>query len=176
MKSNVATERKSREADAHDLKLAVREVLTAGKASDRRIAEHIDIAPSLLSRRLDPDEKQAHLQLVDVVRMPDEILLGVLRAIAARVGCDVVPSGQAMDVTSAVLAASGMLADVSATATSLIAASEDGRLDRGEALPLRARAVNARDRLSGLIRQCDVAINDGVTPLHGNPNCPRGEA
>lgn len=165
MRSKSTTERWSREDDAKQLKLDVRDVLAANKASDRHLADDVDIAPSLFSRRLDIAEKQAHLQLVDIVRMPLEVRVGILRMLAARDGYDVVKGGVAMDAKSAVLAASALLSSASATATETIAASEDNRLDRSEAVPLREKAAALRDQASSIVRICDSAIREGVVPL-----------
>ena len=175
MSSKQATEQGSRVEDAQRVKLDVRSVLTAHKASDRRVAETIDIAPSLLSRRLDPDEKNAHLQFVDVQRMDAEVQLDIIRKWAARLGCDVVPSGQAMNAASGVLAAASVLSAAAEAATGTIIASADGRLDRAEAAPLRATYVQVRDHANTMIRTCDTAMREGVTPL-ASMNAKGGDA
>lgn len=164
MRAKSDTER-SRTEDGRQLKLDLREVLAAHRTSDRAIADAIDVAPSLLSRRLDPEEKGAHLQLVDLVRMPLDVRVGILRKLASRDGFEVVATGQAMDATSGVKAASALLSAAATTATQTIDASADNTLDRREATKLRMAATDLRDRANGIINICDAAIRDGVVKM-----------
>jgi hypothetical protein len=175
MKSRCTTER-SRTEDGRLLKLEVRHVLGAHHVIERELADDLDIEPSLLHRRLKVEDKGAHLQLVDIARMPADVQLDVLRMLAARLKHDVVPSSTGMSAINGVMAAVRMLTSVSEVATETIKASADGRLDCVEAVPLRARGIAAREQLNSLINTCDVAIRDGGAPLSSNPNAPRGEA
>jgi hypothetical protein len=165
MRGKSSTEHPSRAKSAESVKLTVREVLTKHEASDRKLADEIDVAPSLFSRRLDTAEKSAHLLLVDVERMPDEMVVDIYRALLARRGFDVVPSGVSMDARSAVMVASSILAAASALAPEVMKAGADDRLDRTEAVPLRELARVLRDHGGAVMNECDKAIQDGVVPL-----------
>lgn len=164
MRVRKSTER-ARSEDGRQLKLALAPVFAAHGASHRLLAEALDIAPSLLSRRLDPAEHTSHLQLVDVARMPADLRVALLKRLLADDGFDVVATTQATDATNALRTASSLLSSAASTATQMLDACSDGVVDRREAAPLRMAAIAVRDQAATIVRVCDRAMLDGLVKM-----------
>ncbi len=156
---------RSRSDDGRQLKLDLRQVIAKHRVTERDLSEALAIDEALVNRRLRPLDEKAHLQLVDVVRMPEAVQVDVIRMLAQRLGFDLAPIASDSTRTAALRRSADLLSSASATAIEAIQACEDDVLDRAEALRIRPLAAKVRQVATAIEHQCEQAISEGVVSL-----------
>lgn len=162
---------RSRSDDGRQLKLDLRFILAKHGVVERDLSESLDIDEALVNRRLRPLDEKAHLQLVDVVRMPEAVQVDVVRMLAQRLGFDLAPCASSDSATSALLRDAELLSSSASTVVEMVSARKDGVLDRAEAHRIRPVVETVRRISTAISAECDRAISEGAIALSkGEPS------